>query len=182
MKFKLQPKFTALDIDKQVTEIFKGINKVMLNELIMVGLEAVKSARLKVPFQEYHADAKDIVTATKLAGGSIDFNTAGGFNDQTGNLRSSIGFIILYNGEILHQDFEMSPRGTDKQAGLNAGKSYAKEQGMENQKGWAIITVAGMEYASWVEAKGYDVITGSNIAARGNLKKGLERLDKLKFT
>ena len=182
MKFKLQPKFTAGDIDKQVAEMLKRVNKVMLNELTQVGLEAVRSARLKVPYKEYHADAKDLVTAAKLAGGSIDFDSAGGFNDQTGNLRSSIGFIILYNGEVVHENFELSPRGTDKQEGLAAGKRYAEEAGATVQTGWGIITVAGMEYASWVEARGYDVITGSTLYAKEDLQKALKRINKLKFS
>lgn len=176
MNIKLIPQFTAADIDKYAAEFLEKVFKITHNELQQVGLEFVRDARSKQPSVDYHSDAADIVSATKLAGASIDLVSAGGFNDQTGNLRSSIGFVIFYNGEIVSENFEESPRGTDKATGLTEGKSFAESEGIDHQSGWAIVTVAGMEYASWVEAKGYDVITGSTLGAQKKLEEAFARV------
>ena len=178
MKLRLEAAFTEADIQKEIETFMERVFKVTRNEMMQIGLEFVSEARSKVPDVDYSRDAKDIVAATKLAGGSINLAGAGGFNDQTGNLRSSIGFILLYDGEIVHEDFELSPRGTEKAEGLRVGREKAMEIAKENPEGWAIITVAGMEYASWVEAKGYDVITGSTLGAQAKLEKAAQNVLK----
>ncbi|HEY0056877.1 MAG TPA: hypothetical protein VGB63_16115 [Pedobacter sp.] len=157
MRFSLEPQFTAAEIKKQVNEMLERVNRVFLNELTKIGLDAVKYARLKTKSQ-------------------------GGYDDQTGNLRSSIGFIIQYDGQTIHQDFELSPEGTDKQEGLRAGEQYAKELGANESSGWAVIIVAGMEYGFYLEAKGYDVISGSTLGMENKLRQLSKRMQKLKFT
>ena len=136
---------------------------------MQVGLQFVRDARSKIPTKEYHLVAGDARTAARLVGGSINLSSAAGFNDDTGNLRSSIGFILMYYGTIVYQDFQLSNIGTDKNTGLDLGIAYAEKLAKDQHAGWAIITVAGMEYASWVEALGYDVITGSTLGAEKKL-------------
>lgn len=150
MKFKLTPMFTQADIQKEVATFLERVHKVTRNELIQIGLEFVTEARQKTKGQ-------------------------GGFDDQTGNLRSSIGFVLTYDGAIVHEDFSPADKGTDKTTGLGLGRSMAAD--LVESQGWGIITVAGMEYASWVEAKGYDVITGSTLGAQGKLEKAFKRVE-----
>lgn len=169
MRFKLEANFTAKDIEKITQDYLQRVVKVTQNELMQVGLQFVREARSKIPSEAYHSVAGDARTAASLVGGSVNLSSADGFNDDTGNLRSSIGFILMYDGEIVYQDFQLSPRGSDKETGLNNGIAYADKLGKEYSTGWAIITVAGMEYASWVEALGYDVITGSTLGAQKKL-------------
>ena len=170
MNFKLEANFTQADIDKITKDCLNRVFKVTQNELMQVGLQFVRDARSKIPTKQYHLIAGDARTAARLVGGSINLYSADGFNDDTGNLRSSIGFILMYDGQIVYQDFQLSSGGTDKETGLNKGTEYAKKLGEEYHSGWAIITVAGMDYASWVEALGYDVITGSTIGAKKKLE------------
>lgn len=94
----------------------------------------------------------------------------GGFDDQTGNLRASMGYVIFYNGKIAKQDFE----GVSK--GKKVGEVFAKKVGADYPKGWAIVIVAGMEYASYVEALGYDVITGSTLGMTAKFKEANKRI------
>ena len=148
MKIYLEPDFNEDDIQKMLDEFMGRVFKVTKNEMMQIGLEFVQDARLKTKSQ-------------------------GGFDDDTGNLRSSIGFILMYDGEIVHEDFELSTRGSEKHQGLETSRAKAMELGQENPKGWVIVTVAGMEYASWVEAKGYDVISGSTLGAEAKLQKAL---------
>ena len=78
------------------------------------------------------------------------------YRDQTGNLRSSIGYVILKDGQIVEQNFL-----TGKNIGIEKGKQFAKKLSDLYPKGFVLVGVAGMEYARYVEAMNYDVITGS---------------------
>ena len=176
MKFNLESIFSQADIDKLVKEEMAKVIKVTQNELIQVGLQFVRDARSKIPHKDYHLVAGDARTAARLVGGSINLSSAAGFNDDTGNLRSSIGFILMYDGQLVYQDFQLSAGGTDKNTGLEVGAAYAKKLGEEYRSGWAIITVAGMEYASWVEALGYDVITDSTLGAEKKLRVAFQNV------
>lgn len=96
---------------------------------------------------------------TLLRAGEEFLNKArvnGNYTDRTGNLRASIGYIILNNGKILTQSF-----GGSKKDGASQGQKVAKEIAQRYTKGFVLIGVAGMNYAAYVEAKSYDVISGS---------------------
>ena len=86
------------------------------------------------------------------------------YKDQTGNLRSSIGYIIARDGNIIQENIE------GKAEGMAQARKTANEVLRENKKGFILIGFAGMEYAAAVESKGYDVITGSIPAAKALLK------------
>ena len=165
MKINITADFTKADIQKDIDAFERRVFRVVLNEIEGVGLQFVTEAREKAPLVDWHRDAGDIVQATKLAGGTMSLDGSGSFNDQTGNLRSSIGFIIMYNGEIVEQNFTHS----GGKVGQAEGLGFAKKLGKEHPKGWALITVAGMEYAGYVEAKGYDVISGSTLGANSRM-------------
>ena len=79
----------------------------------------------------------------------------GGFGNVTHNLRGSIGYAILYDGEIKTKDLDGNAEG---QA---AATALISELASKHNKGWILIGFAGMEYAAAVESMGYDVITGS---------------------
>ena len=69
------------------------------------------------------------------------------YQDRTGNLRASIGYAVVKNGSAVKQN-ELNDFGRQK---IQEGPS----------SGIYLIVFAGMEYALYVEAKGYDVLTGS---------------------
>lgn len=146
MNLKIIPMFTKESIQKEIDKMMKATLKLTLSELNRVGLEFVTSARQKA-------------------------KSDGGFDDQTGNLRSSIGFIVVYDGKIVHENFALSDDGTERHEGLQRGRSFANKVGEESPVGYALILVAGMEYASFVEAKGYDVITGSTLGTYSKMQE-----------
>ena len=79
------------------------------------------------------------------------------YKDETGNLRSSIGYAIVKNGRAV--SFKID-RG--KAEGKAEAKDFVTQKINEGQrKGIYLIVFAGMEYALYVEAKGYDVLSGS---------------------
>lgn len=76
----------------------------------------------------------------------------GGYNDDTGQLRSSVGGIIYKDGKVLYEDFKLAPYGTDKEPGIREGRDKALLV-LRETSGWGITIVAGKEYASWVESR-----------------------------
>jgi hypothetical protein len=85
------------------------------------------------------------------------------YKDQTGNLRSSIGYVVSMNGEIVQMSsFDVVKEGGD---GAKGGKAYALQLVKDFPQGIVLIVVAGMNYASYVSAKGYDVLDSSELLA-----------------
>lgn len=105
-----------------------------------------------------------------------DARINGNYEDRTGNLRSSIGYVILQDGKQIDLNFQLADRGTDKVTGIDQGKLFAEQVVLEYPKGIVLICVAGMDYAYYVETKGFDVITGSTIELETRLKALLEQL------
>lgn len=98
--------------------------------------------------------------------------THGGYNDQTGNLRSSIGYAIVRNGSFVEEDFQITGGGSNPNKGVNKARQLAKKVAV-GTNGYALIGVAGMDYAAAVESMGKDVITGSSQDAEKYLKKAI---------
>lgn len=99
------------------------------------------------------------------------------YKDQTGNLRSSIGYVIVEDGNIINMsDFAASDKGTDRVTGQNTGKSYIKELAAKFSQGYCLIVVAGMNYACYVSAKGLDVLDSSELLADSLVSKMLKEL------
>lgn len=85
------------------------------------------------------------------------------YKDQTGNLRSSIGYVIAKDGKIVQtSDFTPIKGGND---GAKGGAAFARQLVKEFPDGIVLIVVAGMNYASYVSAKGYNVLDSAELLA-----------------
>ena len=110
----------------------------------------------------------------------------GNYTDQTANLRNSIGYIIVQANRVVYESFQgdTAPQN-DPQGKANAtqarafGLNYAKEVGatLRGNKTFLVL-VAGMEYARYVEAKGYDVIQGSEDWVKANTQKLMDEFTR----
>lgn len=79
--------------------------------------------------------------------------------DQTGNLRSSVGYVIAHNGKIVqYSGFQQVKNGSE---GSKTGKEFATELIKKYSIGYALIVVAGMNYAEYVEAMDNKVVLAS---------------------
>lgn len=93
------------------------------------------------------------------------------YTDRTGNLRSSVGYIIYYKGDVLEingfdaNENEAEPSLKDGVTGSTSGKDLALSLGDELKHDYTLVFVAGMFYAEYVEKKGYDVLIGTQIEA-----------------
>lgn len=97
----------------------------------------------------------------------------GSYTDQTGNLRSSIGYVVYKDGIEVSSGFEKFKDGTE---GGRQGKGVADWVAMNHTEGILLVVVAGMNYALKVESKGRDVLTSAELLAEKELPKMLEQL------
>lgn len=131
-KSGLTPLWKKSDIKKLFDKLAERAEFVIMDLLQRTGEEFVKIARLE-----------------------------GNYIDHTGNLRSSIGYVIVKDGSIAGRNFQVSEQaGTDKQTGRREGEQLAMDLVKTFSKGYVMIGVAGMKYAVFVEAmENKDVLT-----------------------
>lgn len=103
-----------------------------------------------------------------------------GYTHRTGNLGSSTGYIVLNDGQIHSEGGFLSINGPDRsdttEDGTLIGRTFAESLIPEYSNGFVMIFVAGMYYAGYVEAKGYNVITSAEIWAQREAINVLNRV------
>ena len=97
--------------------------------------------------------------------------------DQTGNLRSSVGYVIAHKKNIIqYSTFNQVNQGSE---GVKTGKDLAKELAKRYSNNYVLIVVAGMNYAEFVEAMdNKDVLASTELWAREQVPLMLEKLKR----
>ncbi len=144
----IKPMFTKNDVRKRFDNFLAVVEKRQIERLEKLGGECVTHAR------DIPADV--------------------GFADRTGNLRSSIGYVIFKDGQAIRHNYEQVLEANE---GIQAGQRLAEEVG-SSTKGICLVVTAGMNYATYVEAKGRDVLASAETLAQRELPKILEDLLK----
>jgi hypothetical protein len=133
----LTPNFKMSDIEKDFAAFEEDIKQHLTEAFSKTLVDLVDRARSKTKAEE-------------------------GFNNITWNLRASIGGVIVRDHGIV---FTYFPPIKDGGEGRKTGLALAKEVALLSDDGEiTLVFVAGMEYAAFVEAKGWDVITHTNNA------------------
>lgn len=82
----------------------------------------------------------------------------GSYTDRTGNLRNSTGYVIAVDGQVT------------KRAGFDSktedGAAFAEELARTTEGKAVLVVCAGMNYATYVSARGYDVLDSAEIEAK----------------
>lgn len=148
----IRPKFTKDDIRRRFDRFVDVIERRELERLKMLGEMCVTHAR-SIP-----ADR--------------------GFHDRTGNLRSSIGYVIYKDGVALMDNYAETngPEGGNAAEAIQKAKTVADRVARKHPTGFCLVVTAGMEYAIYVESKGRDVLASAEALARRELPKMLEEL------
>ena len=94
--------------------------------------------------------------------------------DQTGNLRSSIGYAVYDHGmQKIQSAFQIVMNGND---GNIAGRKMLRQLANDYSNAYALVVVAGMNYADYVESlKNKDVLASTELWAKGVVDARLER-------
>ena len=98
------------------------------------------------------------------ARGQMQDHAMGQYHDVTANLRNSIGYFVFHNGELVHEK-------------NNIVTNLANIQDIIKPSGFQLIGIAGMNYASYVESKGYNVISYQADICMVDLAGYLENLE-----
>ena len=143
----IEPKFDIDEIFKRVQEKVNAITAGVEEAMMKTCLEIVSNAK--------------------------QLNT---YEDQTNNLRSSIGYIIYSKGEKIAEHFAQGGAGSKGSGttGINSGKKAAESAAKDFPEDLVGVIVAGEDYALYVESKGYDVLTGPCLEAYPILEKNLK--------
>lgn len=122
--------------------------------------------------QQLERRTKAIINAFEYIGVSCmnEARTNGTYKDRTGNLRSSTGYVIANNGVIV--------KSSDQQASVGAAHASDTINKVLSYypQGVVLIVVAGMNYASAVEARGLNVLTSSELLAQELVPKIMTEL------
>lgn len=132
-------------------------------------------------------DFEESVIKNLVELGEAAYQTAverGRYNNITGNLRSSIGYVVAVDGVVKKEggfkkiagrgenyervsfttgtgkDVKFWARGKagDGSEGSQKGLEYARSLATTLKSGITLVVVAGMDYASYVNSRGYDVM------------------------
>lgn len=134
----------------------------VLNEL-QRGYRTIENGIIKILQYAGEQFVKDARDGMNISGAF----PKGDYTDRTVNLRSSTGYFILKDGVIINSDFQ----GTAE--GITAARTLLAE--IPNKSGYQLVGVAGMDYASYVESKGYNVITSQADIAIVNIERMLQK-------
>lgn len=101
--------------------------------------------------------------------------TNGAYRDITGNLRSSVGYIVMEGGKaVVDGRKEIVKEGRE---GAEQAERLLRRLGKEFPQGIVLIVCAGMNYASYVEnIHGKNVLASANIRAEELVPKLLGQL------
>ena len=145
----LTPLFNLQDIENRFDRFIDSIDDKIIEILQYLGETGVKVAR-----------------------------ESGAYHDITGNLRSSIGYVVAKDGRALDENFQPAGSGTDRTTGVEQARKLASKVLLSHDKGYVMILVAGMEYAVYVENMDTkDVLSG---AVTETEKTARELVKKLK--
>lgn len=95
------------------------------------------------------------------------------YTDRTGNLTNSIAYAVVKEGKIVSYGGENQP-GEGADTALKVATDYAAS--VPNT--FSLIVVAGMNYAAYVEAKGYNVILPAELKCRTDFPKDVAQLQE----
>lgn len=136
-----------------IEEQMEAFRQTLISRMELIGLQAVNEAR------QYNGKQ---------------------YTDRTNNLRSSTGFVLVVDGQVQGASgFETCGSGEDGDGatGSTSGKAYAQELASRFPQGVALIVVAGMEYAAFVQNKGYNVLDSAQILATDEIKKLIKEVE-----
>lgn len=132
-------------IDNALAQMMERVRRVLIRRLAYIGEQVVNEGR-----------------------------TRANFKDRTGNLRSSIGYVIAEDGKIVGESSFEPVKGGEE--GARKGRSFAESLAREHDKGLVLIVVAGMNYARYVANRGYDVIDSAELLAHKLVPEMIKQL------
>ena len=150
----IKPDFNTKAIDRALDAAVRRRRAAIAARLEAVGEQCVNAARsLPSPNAADFPDPGNIPPH------------APNYMDWTGNLRNSIGYVVVMDGKREGEYFPGTGEGADK------ARELAAKVSAEHPTGCVLIVVAGMKYAKYVSDKGYDVLDTAKLTAERLLRQ-----------
>lgn len=92
------------------------------------------------------------------------------YTDRTGNLTNSIGYAVVRKNQIIYSGLNQPGEGA------NEALKTAMKMAATLTSSFSLIVVAGMNYAAYVEAKGYNVILPAELKAKKDFPIAMQNL------
>lgn len=147
----------------------------------IVGGKKVKNAFYNYVIKQQQNAKEAAITALNYVGLECvkEARQNGKYTDRTGNLRSSIGYAILEDGKPIQKSGFERVKATAAEA---QGKSEAliTRLAATYNTGLVLVVVAGMDYAAYVEARGYNVLNSAETLAKTLVPQILKQLGLIK--
>jgi len=134
----ITPNFSMADIEAEINKKIEEQTHEIINTLEYIGIRCVSDA-----------------IANR------------GYTDQTGNLKASIGYMVLNNGVTVS-----ASEGSES----SQSREFLNSLVAEHSRGIVLIVVAGMQYASYVEAIGRNVLASAELLAEREVPEMLKQL------
>lgn len=93
------------------------------------------------------------------------------YTDRTGNLTNSMGYAVIRGKTVVMTGGELQD-GEALEAAIKAAYNAAKR----STTAYSLVVVAGMEYAAYVEAKGYNVLVPAELKAKKEFQPRMRHL------
>lgn len=155
-------------LDEQLFALEAGIVRIMN----YVGLQFVRDVRQSINIDTGAFPAVHKMTKREMSKGKSQPQT-GDYLDQTAALRSSVAYFVLKDGNVIRKQ-----NNGEKREGVTAAQKLLDE--VPKVQGYQLIGVAGMDYASYVESHGFNVITSQSNVAIVDLSDRLQAYAKRK--
>lgn len=94
--------------------------------------------------------------------------------DRTGNLTSSMGYVVLNLGRIVKIsgfDFSLEGGGIGQDEIMKIANDYS-------QYAYVLICIAGMEYSVYVQSRGFNVIGSAELLAEREMPKIVQKITR----
>ena len=150
-----------------------------------INIQALRSALEREVQKNVHRVVASLQYIGEQVVNGIRDESLSAWVDQTGNLRSSVGYVIAIDGQPLNmygfQKVDGPKRGSKEDPGYDSAAPRAYAQGLCSlyPKGIALIVVAGMEYAAYVEAmENKTVLAQGELEARRLVSEMITELDR----
>jgi hypothetical protein len=179
----IKPRFKQADITKHIASRLAIVEKEILTRLHVLGLQCVQMARGQgnndpSAFPIKYGSAPNpkplrqrLITARdRERNANVKPPKFGDFLDQTTNLRNSISYFIIKDGKVV--DGDLGDQGT------SIAHKIAQQRARNVRKGYGLVVVAGQDYAEYVEARGYDVISSAEMFAKKQMPQLIAKLKK----
>ena len=147
----------------------------------IVGGKKVKNAFYNYVIKQQQNAKEAAITALNYVGLECvkEARQNGKYTDRTGNLRSSIGYAILEDGKPIQKSGFERVKATAAEA-QGQSKALITRLAATYNTGLVLVVVAGMDYAAYVEARGYNVLNSAETLAKTLVPQMLKQLGLIK--